>query len=90
MFLGMTEADVDAPPPLAVWPDNAAAVRVFIAMATQWEMAQGVGYTRLIYEALDRPMRMARVTPEDEDDVFAALQVMERQVLTLQREARKK
>lgn len=75
--------------PLVIWPDNAATVRVFLAMTTQWEWAPGAGRRRMIYEALDRPMRSARVPDEEQDAVFAGLQVMEVHVLKLQTEDRK-
>lgn len=64
-------------------------MRVFLAMSTQWDIVQGVGYTRLIYEALDRPMRSAGVAPEAESDVFDGLQIMERAVLAAQSRRRK-
>lgn len=81
---------MDRAPPVAVLPDNRRAARVFLAMGTQWEIVQGVGYSRLIYEALDRPMRCAGVGPDDEAQVFEALQLMEAEVLKRQSAKRKR
>lgn len=63
-----------------VWPDCWPAVRVFIAMDTQWRSGMG-GPTGLDYAALPEVWRRLKVPPSERDDLFADLQVLERAAL---------
>ncbi len=74
-MFGLTARDVEAPP-LLVWPDNKQAVRVFLAMRTQWRPGPA-GATGLDYSALPEVWRRTQTAPADRDDVFAALQLLE-------------
>lgn len=66
--------DIDVP------PENWPAVRVMDAMRTQWRDGMA-GRTGLAYEALPLVMRMMGIAPADEPDTFAALRVMEIEML---------
>lgn len=63
-----------------MWPENQAAVAVFIAMTTQWRNS-GFGATGLDYGVLDFIMDRKRIPAEDRDDVFESVQVMEEAAL---------
>lgn len=65
-----------APPAVQVWPDNVPAVRVFLAMQTQWHVAMG-GRTGLIYAALPEVWRRLKVPPGERDAIFHDLQFLE-------------
>jgi len=67
---------------IEVWPDNELAVGVFAAMGTQWRTGFA-GPTGLDYGALASVMRILRVPPADEIDVFDAVRVMEGAALTM-------
>ncbi|MBE0615140.1 MAG: DUF1799 domain-containing protein [Burkholderiales bacterium] len=79
--LTVDEAGGDA---TQIWPDNAMAVDVFIAMSTQWRVGY-VGATGLDYAALPMVMRMAGVLPGDRREVFDQVRVMEDAALSLMR-----
>ncbi len=66
--------DIDVP------PENWPAVRLMRAMQTQWRVGMG-GRTGLVYEALPTVMRLTGIAPADDADTFAALQVMEIEML---------
>lgn len=70
--------DLDA---VQVWPDNLPAVTVFLAMSTQWRMG-AVGPTGLDYGALREVWQRTRTPPSQRDEVFAQLQIIEREALT--------
>jgi hypothetical protein len=59
-----------------IWPDNAQAVNVFIAMSTQWRSGFA-GPTGLDYNALPVVMRLAGVPAGERSEVFDALRVLE-------------
>lgn len=63
-------------PPVQVWPENLPAVRVFLAMRTQWLSTAG-GLIGLNYAALPELWRRLKVPPDKRDEVFADLQVIE-------------
>ena len=65
---------------LEVPPENWPAVRLMHAMQTQWRVGMGPA-TGLVYEAIPAVMRLIGIAPEDEADTFAALQVMEIEML---------
>ena len=66
---------------MQVWPDNLLAVTVFLAMSTQWRTG-AVGPTGLDYGALREVWKRTRVPADKRDEVFAQLQVIEREALT--------
>ncbi|CAB3915005.1 hypothetical protein LMG26841_05203 [Achromobacter dolens] len=71
--------------PVAVidlWPENVMPKDVFEAMGSQWRIGFA-GPTGLDYGALTGVMRILRVPPDDEIDVFDAVRVMEGAALTM-------
>jgi hypothetical protein len=62
--------------PVDVWPDNLAAVNVFISMSTQWNVGMG-GPTGLNYVALPFALDMAGVSAADRAEVFSDIRIME-------------
>ena len=73
-------AFVVEPEEFDVPPENWTAVRAMIGMQTQWRHGMA-GRTGLAYEALPMVLRSLGVAHDDEPDVFAALQVMEIEML---------
>ncbi len=71
----------------AVWPENAAALEVFLACATQWRMAPMGGVTGLDYAGVEATLRLLRVP--DRRAVFRDLQVMEHAALKALHDAAK-
>ncbi|MBO9717526.1 MAG: DUF1799 domain-containing protein [Pseudoxanthomonas sp.] len=65
-----------------VWPDNAVAVNVFIAMQTQWRTGLA-GATGLDYAALPAVLRLVGVPEPDQPDTFECLRSMEAEALTI-------
>lgn len=59
-----------------IWPENAKAVEVFIALSTQWNIAMS-GAVGLRYEVIPAVMRLCAVAPAERSHVFAQLRVME-------------
>lgn len=67
-----------------IWPDNWAALRLFLAVETQWRVQLGVGvvvHLGLDYAALEAAMRMSGVA--DPAAMFADLRAMERAALPI-------
>lgn len=64
-----------------VYPSNWCAVLVFRAMQTQWRVSMSV--TGLDYNALPLVFRMLAVPRAQQPDVFARLQVLEREALSI-------
>jgi len=88
-FLLPKQADED----FLVFPENANAVRVFAALATQWKMVSlstmdraEVRQVGLDYTAIEPTARMTGVQFEGDD--FDRLRVMEAEALTAWAEAR--
>lgn len=81
---GFTRDDLDDDE-VGVWPDNWAAVDVFIAMRTQWRVGAN-GATGLDYTALEAVMRLHGIKRRERDDVFAAARIMESAALAAMRE----
>lgn len=68
--------------PLEVWPENAPALEVFLAMQTQWERNGMTGrYTGLRYASLPVVMRFSRIAKADRARVFDDIRIMEIAVL---------
>lgn len=63
-----------------VWPDNAHAVGVVLAISTQWRVGSG-GPVGLDYSQLDRGFWAARVPRRRRREVFADVQVIEEEAL---------
>ena len=59
-----------------VWPENRQAVRVFIAMSTQW-LCGPAGYIGLSFPSLAEVWRRLKVPPAERDAVFHDLRVLE-------------
>lgn len=66
--------------PLVVWPENVQAVLVFRAMQTQWLVAANGRYG-LNYAVLPVVEQRLKVPPEDIDQVFTDLRVLEASAL---------
>ncbi|MBD9476502.1 DUF1799 domain-containing protein [Achromobacter sp. ACM01] len=67
---------------IELWPENVVPKDVFEAMGSQWRIGFA-GPTGLDYGALTGVMRILRVPPDDEIDVFDAVRVMEGAALTM-------
>lgn len=70
----------------AVWPEHWDAVLIFEAMQTQWRWIAGFGgaaRTGLDYAALRSIPRYRRLPADQEDPVFAQLQVLEDEALVI-------
>ncbi|ESH90793.1 hypothetical protein B551_0222760 [Cupriavidus sp. HPC(L)] len=76
---GLKLSDV-IPDDIEVWPDNEAAVSIFVQMGTQWRVGVG-GPVGLDYSALRFVMRMQRVPPAEQPDLFEDIRVMEHAAL---------
>lgn len=63
-------------PPIEVWPDNLAAVNVFICLSTQWRTGM-TGPTGLDYAAIPEVMRMSSLPRSEWPEVFECIRVME-------------
>lgn len=67
-----------------MWPDNIAAVNVFIAMGTQWRIAMN-GPTGLDYNALPGVMRLCGVARSEWPEVFESIRTLEDAALGIMR-----
>lgn len=67
-------------PPVEIWPDNLAAINVFIAMSTQWRIGMA-GPTGLDYAALPAVMDVVDIDQEARRAVFNDLRSMEEEAL---------
>lgn len=77
--MGMQPDDFRGPP-VAVWPENVPAVRLFLAMDTQWHSGMS-GRTGMVYASLPEVWQRLRVPREDRDALFDDLMLMERAAL---------
>lgn len=69
-------APAEPDPTFGVWPENWDAVRVFLAMGTQWRFAGMAGVpSGLDYAALPMVLRCLRLRPNE--TLFEQLRVME-------------
>lgn len=80
---GLTVEEASGPP-VGIWPDNIAAVNVFVAMSTQWRTGFN-GPTGLDYNALPVVMRMIGVPQKDRADAFDGVRTMEDAALEVMR-----
>jgi hypothetical protein len=86
--LTLAEAEGD---PLAVWPDNIAAVNTFISMGTQWRTAGMSGLPiGLDYAALPAVLRMSAIPRAQWPEIFDSIRVMEDAALQTMQRLRKK
>lgn len=74
----------EATPTAEIWPDNLAAVNVFIAMDTQWRTGYS-GATGLDYNALPAVLRLTGVARKAWPGIFNDLRILEDAALTLMR-----
>lgn len=73
-------AERAAEPPVEILPENAEAVRVFLAMSTQWMRAGIAGVpTGLVYAAL--PIVAGVLDIAVDDDLLGRVQIMEAEAL---------
>jgi hypothetical protein len=80
-----------------VYPENWAALNVFLAMSTQWRTAivagafggGGVIMVGMEYTAIEPVCRLMGVRKRERADVFARLRVMEEAALAVAAEKRK-
>lgn len=77
--------DMDLPTSVDVWPENFGPARVFESMGTQWRVGAG-GVTGLDYQALQWVFKLLGVEPDDEEDVFYCVRVMESEAMVVMRE----
>lgn len=78
---GLRAEDIDlGDTPVPVWPENVTAVRVFLAMDTQWSIGMG-GASGLNYAALSEVWRRLKVPPDERDEAFDGLRVLEKAAL---------
>lgn len=59
-----------------MWPDNAAAVSVFVSMSTQWRVGPGGAYG-LDYNVMPYIIGIRDIPAADAAEVFDAVRVME-------------
>ena len=65
---GFTAEDF-AQPPVAIWPDNQAAVELFISISTQWRTGPS-GMTGLDYNVLFVRLDRMQLNPEQHEQLF--------------------
>lgn len=70
--------------PLGIWPDNWAAVNVFIKMSTQWRKDEGRAYA-LDYGVLPVVMRLVGIEHAARADVFESIRILEDAALATMR-----
>ena len=68
-----------------VWPENIAALNVFIAMNTQWRNGFS-GPTGLDYNALPSVLRLTGIPRKEWADAFECVRVMEAEALRVMQE----
>jgi len=79
----------EATPETEIWPDNARAVEVFVAMSTQWRIG-AVGAVGLDYNVVPLVMRMIGIPASERLGLFESLRTMEETALATMRENRSK
>jgi hypothetical protein len=65
-----------------VWPENVAALNVFLSMWTQWRVGFSGPYG-FDYTALPVVMDLTNIPTADRADTFESLRVMEREAVSL-------
>ncbi len=76
---GFTAEDF-AQPPVAIWPDNQAAVELFISISTQWRTGPS-GMTGLDYNVLFYRLDRMQLNPEQHEQLFQAVRSIEIEAL---------
>ena len=76
---GFTEQDF-APPPVAIWPDNQAAVELFVSISTQWRTGPS-GMTGLDYNVLFARLDRRPLNPEQHEQLFQDVRILEIEAL---------
>ena len=74
-----------APPSVDLWPDNQPAFDLFKRVATQWRVGTG-GPFGLDYNVVYRELDRLRLDPESEEELMAAIRVIEVAALRAMRE----
>ena len=69
-----------------IYPDNAQIVDLFCRVMTQWLYYPNGKPSGLNYPSLELPMRIMRISQDDERDVFDGIRVMELAALKVIRE----
>lgn len=80
----MVVSDFDEPP-FEVWPEHVQAVKVFVALGTQWAVGTA-GVIGLRYESLAEVWKTVGVRKRDRPRVFEDLRVLESEALAQMRE----
>lgn len=75
--LGIECPEVAAPPFYDVWPENAPAVELFLAIQTQWRSSASGGVLGLDYGVAFSVMDLKGIKRGDRLDTLAGLQIME-------------
>lgn len=75
-----------AAPPHEIWPENWAAVHLFIRLGTQWRVTGMGGYTGLCYEAVYPLIDRMGLSAEDWDQMLDDVMCMERAALNAMRD----
>ncbi len=72
-------ADRDEEELFEIWPENADALELFIALQTQWRVAAGFGvaYLGLDYAGVEHAMRLRGVKRAERARLFEKIQAME-------------
>ena len=76
---GFTAEDF-ARPPVAIWPDNQAAVELFISISTQWRTGPN-GLTGLDYNVLFVRLDRLPLNPEQHEQLFQDVRILEIEAL---------
>ena len=78
--IGLLREDVEDRSVLEIWPENALPFEVFKAMRSQWNSGMS-GPTSLIYSSMPLAFKRCKVSDDDFDEVFDAVQIMEGEAL---------
>lgn len=70
-----------------MWPDNAAAVNVFVQMSTQWRTGFA-GATGLDYNVLPSVLRLGNVPRKEWPEILESIRVLEDAALETMRKKR--
>jgi hypothetical protein len=80
------QAQRDSPQDFELWPEHAMAWDVYLGCGTQWVKTVGlwgVAWEGFNYPGVEVVMRRYGVPPQREGEVFAQLQVLERETVKL-------
>ena len=82
-MFGMTLEEASGPP-IAVWPDNWQAFKLFSSISTQWRAGMS-GATGLDYNPLFHRMDRMKLTDPEYEELFSDVQTMEDEALKVMR-----